>query len=117
MVVIDSEFVFRFSNVNPANRATTVLFEENLIILFIRFPNNLPMYIPTTSANRMSFVCCFIGVPEFCYSLNTKTFATLFERVIQHPRLHHLPFQDQQHSCGLSQAAPYTVEEHLQLRG
>jgi hypothetical protein len=65
--VIDSEFVFRFSNVNPANRATTVLFEENLIVLFRSVPNNLPMYIPTTLANGMSSVCCFICVPEFCY--------------------------------------------------
>jgi len=52
---------------NPAYRATTALLGENRIELVTTFPSNLPMYIPTTSANRMSSVEFFICEPEICY--------------------------------------------------
>jgi len=65
--MIYSEFVFRIKVMNPAYRATTALFGENRIELFTTLPSNLPMYIPTTSANRMSSVEFFISEPEICY--------------------------------------------------
>ena len=74
------------------------------------------MYIPTRSANVMSFVKTFVCKSEITYWKDSQTFPTLFLSISQVPHLRHrIPFQDLQHSIDPFQEVTYTVEEWTSL--